>query len=226
MDPIVDLGMIVLPVAVAAGFIALDRRAGGRGNQVLAAVVGWMCAVSGVAVSGMLTRFDVRPPPFMLLLVAMLAVVTATVLSPVGRRFSTLPLWLLVGSQVFRLPLELVMHRAADIGLMPVQMSFSGRNFDILTGLLAVPVAWASTRARWGEIAAWAWNLLGTVLLVNVVAVAVLSTPIFHRWGTAPSELNTWVGYWPYVWLPTVLVANAAFTHAILWRRLLTRRRD
>ena len=79
------------------------------------------------------------PPPIMLLLVAMLLVVTATFFSRVGARFTTLPLWILVGSQVFRLPLELVMHRASDVGLMPVQMSFSGWNFDILSGLLAVP---------------------------------------------------------------------------------------
>jgi len=53
--------------------------------------------------------------------------------SSIGDRFARgLPLTYLVGFQVFRFPLELAMHRAYVEGVMPVQMSYSGRNFDIV----------------------------------------------------------------------------------------------
>ena len=48
---------------------------------------------------------------------------------------------MLVGVQGFRLPLELAMHRMYERGIMPVQMSYSGLNYDILTGIRALVVA-------------------------------------------------------------------------------------
>ncbi|MDX1982954.1 MAG: hypothetical protein SFV51_21975 [Bryobacteraceae bacterium] len=48
------------------------------------------------------------------------------------------------------LPLELVMHHAAAEGRMPVQMSYSGWNFDIVTGITAIPVASTPVFAAFG----------------------------------------------------------------------------
>lgn len=78
----------------------------------------------------------------MLLFPLMLCVALGLGVSPVGRRLATgLPLWILVAAQSFRPPLELLMHQAYESGLMPVQMSYSALNFDILTGASAVVVA-------------------------------------------------------------------------------------
>jgi hypothetical protein len=46
-----------------------------------------------------------------------------------------MPLLTLVGLQSFRLPLQLALHRAAEQGIIPVQLSYSGYNFDIVTGM-------------------------------------------------------------------------------------------
>src|SRR5690348_17101392 len=84
----------------------------------------------GIAATGVLARFDARPPPFVILVVAILALGVALAFSSLGRALATgLPLVALVGFQGFRLPLELVMHRAADEGVMPAEMSFGGYNF-------------------------------------------------------------------------------------------------
>ena len=40
----------------------------------------------------------------------------------------------LVGVQAFRLPLELLMHRAGGLGIMPPELSYGGYNYDIVTG--------------------------------------------------------------------------------------------
>jgi hypothetical protein len=133
-----------------------------------------------------------------------------------------LPLWALVGYQVFRLPLELVMHRAYEEGLLPQQMTYSGRNFDIVSGITAGLLgAWLLWRPapRW-VIAAW--NALGLALLVNVVTIAILSTPVFAAFG--PDRLNTLVTYPPFVWLPAVLVVAAFAGHVLVWRWLREQR--
>ena len=49
--------------------------------------------------------------------------------------------------------------------------------------------------------------MLGSVLLVNIVAIAIASTPRFAWFGT--EQMNTFVAYPPFVWLPAIVVAAA-----------------
>jgi hypothetical protein len=139
--------------------------------------------------------------------------------SPVGTRLVRgLPLWVLVGFQVFRFPLELLMHEAHVEGVMPVQMSYSGQNYDIVTGISAALLGWWLAR---GGVPRWivtAWNVIGFALLLNVVTVAILSTPIFRWFGD--DQVNTFVTYPPFVWLPAVLVTAALTGHILVWRKL------
>jgi len=101
---------------------------------------------------------------------------------------------------------------------MPVQMSYSGRNFDIVTGITALVVAAA---LRWGLAPRWlagAWNVLGLALLLNIVTIAILSTPRFAFFGQ--DRLNVWVTYPPFVWLPAVMVLAALAGHLLVFRAL------
>lgn len=189
-------------------------------GTALAAVV-WMALSWGLAARGVLRHWDAVPPPFGVFLaaVALLGVVLAC--SGLGQRLAVgLPLAALVGVQVFRLPLELLMHRAAIDGIMPIQMSYSGRNYDILTGIGAGLLGMALLGWRVPRWVVWVWNLTGLALLVNVVAVAVVSTPIFRWFGG--ERLNIWVTYPPFVWLPAVMVLMAWAGHLVIARALLS----
>ena len=65
--------------------------------------------------------------------------------------------------------------------------------------------ATAADARRAGMIAAW--NVLGFALLINIVVVAILSTPTFAFFGA--DQLNTFVTDVPFVWLPAVMVSAA-----------------
>ena len=66
-----------------------------------------------------------------------------------------------------------------------------------------------------------AWNVLGFVLLANIVTIAVLSTPVpFRRFTEGPANLLP--GLLPYVWLPSFLVQLALAGHLLVFRRLVT----
>ena len=114
------------------------------------------------------------------------------------------------------------MHRAVTEGIMPVQMSYSGWNYDIVTGASALVVAYLLRRTESRGLL-MAWNLLGTILLAVIIGVAVASTPFLHAFGTAPAQLNTFVTFAPFVWLPLILVPAALFGHLLVWRRLFGR---
>jgi hypothetical protein len=227
---VVLVGFVALPVLVAAAFVAADAWAGRRLGEppgslrrrtalVATAVVAWLALTWAVAASGVLRRFDTVPPPFAFFLLAIVALGIGVPMSPIGTRLVRgLPAWALIGSQVFRFPLELVMHQAAVEGVMPPQMSYSGLNFDIVTGITAGLLAPWLARGGVPRAVVAGWNLLGFALLVNVVTVAILSTPLFLVFG--PERVNVFVTYPPYVWLPAVLVVAALMGHVLVWRWL------
>ena len=101
---------------------------------------------------------------------------------------------------------------------MPVQMSYSGLNFDIVTGSTAAMLA---VTMAVQPVPLWivtAWNWLGLGLLINIMTVALLSTPTFARFGQ--DRLNVWVFYMPYVLLPAVMVLAALAGHLVVFRAL------
>jgi len=193
----------------------------------VAAVLGiWAAVCLGLAELGVFARFDGRPPPpFALLLVSTIAATVSFGRSRFGERLARgLPLWLLVAAQCFRLPLELVMHRAASAGTMPVEMSFSGYNFDILSGSTALLLAIGLAKGQLGQKAAKIWNVCGLLLLINILVIAVLATPLFHAFG--PRHLNLWVADAPFVLLPVILVPAALLGHLLIFHKLAQLERE
>ena len=172
-----------------------------------------------LAATGVLRNWAATPPPIapVLLVTLVLTIVLARRSPGVNAGFATL-----IGVQAFRLPLELLMHKAAADGLMPRQMTFPAGNFDIATGITALPVAWLAARDQAPRWLLVAWNAMGSALLAIIIGMAVASTPVFHAFG--PEHLNTWIADAPYIWLPGVLVPTALFGHIVIFRKLRRRR--
>jgi hypothetical protein len=224
-------GFIVITIALAVAIVGNVYLAG-RGLResatrtwlftgvAIAGLAAWMTMTWVVAASGVIADFSRRPPPLGVMMAIVLTVSFAIAYTRYGTRFvAGLPLWMLIAGQAFRLPLELLMHRAAAEGVMPPQMTFTGWNFDIVTGATAIPVAWWLARGhRHGRTIAVIWNVVGTLLLANVLVIALISTPLVAAFGDA--RLNVWVAYPPYVWLPTMMVVCALTGHLVIYRKL------
>lgn len=218
------LAVLVASLHVLLYSIAVERLGGRRliaRMQARSALLAWMMIFATLAEAGVLARFEAKPPPLLLALVGTFAITTALALSKVGESFARgLPIGWLVLVQSFRLPLEWFMNQAALEAVMPVEMSYHGYNYDIVTGVTAVVVGALALKGKAPRALLYAWNVLGAVLLAVVVTVAVLATPIFHKFGEDPAHLSTFVTQLPYVWLPTVLVAAALFGHVVIFRSL------
>ena len=211
-------------LAVAGGVAAGVRAVAGRAAawRVTVALALWLAATGAVAASGVLARFDARPPRLLLLVVPAL-------LFPLWLAFSgatdrhlqvTPPAWL-VGAQLFRVGVEGLLWLLAVHAALAPEMTFHGRNFDIVAGLTAPLAAWACFGGRrWRPRLAVAWNVLGLLLLLNVVTVGLLSAPTpFRRLITDPP--NTIVVRFPTVWLVSLLVPLAFTLHALSLRQPL-----
>jgi len=222
--------LIALVALLSLAFILAVRRTGeaaeskrilSRWTMVAVILVAvWLGVSALLAESGLLREFDRRPPPFLLFALGFSLATAVVAFSPLGARLVRgANLGFLIGFQSFRIPVELWLHRLYQEGVVPVQMTYAGRNFDIVSGLLALALfLWAMKRRppRW---AVWMFNIIGLALLVNIVVIAMLSAPTpLRRFFNEPA--NTFVADVPYVWLPAFLVQAAWFGHLLVFRWL------
>ncbi len=222
---VVRLGMGLVAVLVMAFLLCGCANAGLKDRKHLAIFAlggwSWMALTGTIAASGALTHWERLPPPMVPLALLSMGGAVALSRSATGACLAKgLPLAALVGFQAFRFPLELLMHQAAAEGTMPAQMSFGagGCNYDVLTGLSAIVVSVLAAQGKASRTLLHVWNYMGLALLAAIVVVAVISTPTFAAFG--PTRLNTWIAYFPFVLLITVMVPAALLGHLLVLRRL------
>lgn len=175
-----------------------------------------------LAHSGVLDPYDPLPAPALVLLLGLTLLTSAAALSPLGARLAAeVPLGAVVGLQAFRVPVELLLHRLYVEGAVPIQMTFSGRNFDVISGASGLVLGiWFASGRQAPRGVVLAWNVLGLALLANIVGIAILSTPVpFRSFVEGPANLLP--STFPYIWLPSFLVQVALGCHLLVFRQLL-----
>jgi hypothetical protein len=219
---------LLLPTILAAlrgvRSSAKDQATPISSRTVLLGLAIWMTLTAAAALSGFTARWELRPPPIMAVAFLGFALAVVFARGRLGEQIAMgVPVAALIAFQSFRFPLELLLHRAYTDGVMPIQMSFEGQNFDIVTGLLGLAIGgyFLAANKEVPHRLAWAFNIIGIGLLVNIVGVAIASMPIFAAFG--PDAVNLWVAQFPFVWLPAVFVTFALFGHIVLTRRLLAK---
>lgn len=180
----------------------------------------WVLLLGVLALRGFFTEWLKIPPRIGLAVALPLPVVLWIAFSRKGSELlRLLPAHWVIYLQSFRIVVEIALWLAVRDGALPVQLSFEGRNFDIFTGLLAVPVGYycyvKKSAPSW---VALLYNIGGLLLLVNVLVIAVLSMPtplrVFHN-----EPANTLLAYFPYIYLPGVLVPLAYTLHIFSLRQ-------
>lgn len=132
------------------------------------------------------------------------------------------PLWLLLGTQCFRIVVELFLHQLWLAGLIPKMLTFEGANVDIFIGASAPLIAWLATRGHSGLKPALIWNWVGLLVLANVVVRAVLTAPgPLNRLHTeVPNQM---IGTFPFMYVPGFFVPLAVVLHLLAIRALRTK---
>ena len=186
----------------------------------------WILLLGALSLGGFFADFSRLPPRLPLALLIPLLVVLRVVSTKGGQELlkHVPPQWIIY-LQTFRIVVEIVLWLGVLRGLLPVQMSLEGRNFDILSGLLAIPVGYyCFVKMTWPAWVVLLYNIAGLLLLLNVVAIAVLSMPtpfrVFHN-----EPANTLVVQFPFIFLPGVLVPLAYTLHIFSLRQWAMARR-
>ena len=91
----------------------------------------------------------------------------------------------------------------------------------IVTGIVALALA---PLARKHIAAAWVANVIGILLLVNVMRVVAFSSPFPFAWKVHPPLQLAY--HLPYAWIVVICVAGAVLGHVVLTRALLAGRQS
>ena len=211
------VSLVVFFLCIVAGMAVLLAA---KSKPLGVGVLVWLAFTGLAGWLGLVRDFQRLPPPMFVLLLAAMVLTIVTALSRVGSQLvaETGIVWL-VGMQAFRIAVEVFLDWARRADLVPVQMTFEGRNWDIASGVSAIAVAWLAAKMRVQRWLILVWNCIGLVLLLNIVVIASLSMPTpLRRFHNEPA--NSFVAYFPYIWLPTFLVQVALFGHLLVFRWL------
>lgn len=174
----------------------------------------WLSFLSLVSLSGFFSNFSGFPPRIgIVLIVPLITILILTFSRNINSLLKVIPPQSILYLQSFRVIVELLLWLLFIQNILPVQMTFEGQNWDILVGLTAPVVAYFSfVRRSWPRVVVILWNVLGLLLLANIVIIAMLSMPtIFRVFMNDPA--NTIVAQFPFIWLPGVLVPIAYSMH-------------
>jgi hypothetical protein len=221
------VGSIGGMMAVAVNLVAISSclPLSLRQRLMLAAIVGaWVGLTSGLGAAGLLAFAADQPVPLVgLLCAAPPLTIGALALGYPSVRHALLniPTHILIGLNSFRTLGALFLLLAA-VGRLSGPFPFSAGLGDVITGLLAMPLAIAV--ARGGALPRHAiagWNLFGALDLVAAVSLGLLSAK-----GSPLQLIHTGVGseamqQLPYCLVPTVLVPFYLITHGVIAAQLL-----
>lgn len=218
--------VFVLTTLLTIGFLFYAVRAirppGLSSNLLVFLLPFWMIVTAFLAMGGVYRQFDVLPPrAFIFGMLPALLVIATYFLFFRGRFIERLSLKALTILHIVRIPVEMVLLWLFQYGLVPQVMTFEGRNFDILSGLTAPVVFWLGFRGNTtNRPLLIVWNLAALALLANIVITALLSFPSpIQRFGF--EQPNVGVTYFPFIWLPAIIVPIVLFAHlASLWKLL------
>jgi hypothetical protein len=209
------LGTILFFASAAVILVTVTHR------KLFAGLAGAYFGIAGVAAaSGALNR--TKAGPLVLLVLFAIPLITAAI---AWRRPSThtamfsIPLTTLIGLNVIRAEGAFFLFLAAG-GRLAGPFPYSAGWGDIITGVLALPLAWAVSRGKASGPMVAAWNVFGTLDLLIAVTLGVLSAQ-----GSPAELIHAGVGslaitQLPWAFVPTVLVPFFLITHAIIFAKL------
>jgi len=188
-------------------------------NGTLISLIGWAIVTSILSLSGILSDFSSFPPKIgIVLIIPLVTIIWLIRTKEVKEILMHTPPASIIWLQSFRIVVEILIWRLFVDNLAPIQMTFEGRNFDIISGLTALVVAYLVANKKISSPLVIIWNFACLALLVNIVVIAILSMPTpFRVFTNEPA--NTIVTKFPIVWLPAFLVPLAYGLHFLSLRQ-------
>lgn len=189
-----------------------------RNKRVLLLYVSWAGIIGMLSYNQFFQNADSMPPR---MLFALLPALGLTVVVYRIVKIHAIDIKWLIGVNVLRFPIELILFQLYEEGMIPQRMTFEGLNWDILSGISAVILMTMYFKHILSTKGVVIWNFVALLLLMAIICLAILSVP-------SPFQLfdfdqpNIAVLYYPFTWLPAVVVPIVLLSHLLIFKKLIT----
>lgn len=201
--------------------------ASNRSKKVIAFVIAWLLLQAVLGLSGFYQVTQSVPPRFVLLIGPGLIGAALLLLTKAGKSFAdTLNIRKLTLLHWIRIPVEFTLYFVYTAKLVPLVMTFEGNNYDIISGITAPIIYYlVFVTKKLNNTALLLWNFVCLALLVNILVIAILSaqTPFQQL---AFDQPNIGITFFPFVWLPSVVVPIVLTAHLAAIRQLIKSRKQ
>jgi hypothetical protein len=189
-----------------------------QANKIAISLFVWILVQGGLGWVGVYRDYtDLLPPAIFLFGVLPTVLAMGSLFfTRTGKAFARdLPREKLVYIHLIRVPVEFILLWLFMQNQIPEIMTFEGFNFDIIIGLTApLIIYFGYKKALLSRTILMFWNFLGLISLAVIFVMAILSSP-FPLQQLAFDQPNVGLLYFPFSWLPTIVVPLVIFCHLV-----------
>lgn len=213
------MGSAITFIFMTLLFLLLFYLATGRNKRVLFMSIIWIIVISLISYTGFFTTTDTSPPRFIIVILGNLFFI---IFSFKNLKNYILNFKLIMMIHSLRIVVEFGLYFLFLSKLVPKIMTFEGLNYDILSGIsaLIILVLHHYYKINLSKKMLLFWNFTGMLLLINIVAIAILSAPLPIQQFSF-EQPNIAVLYFPYILLPSFIVPVVFIAHILSIYQLL-----
>jgi hypothetical protein len=216
--PILHASFVIITLLTVLQFY----RATKQSKSFLIIVSIWMLIQLFIGLTNFYVDTTSLPPRFALLVFPPFLFIIILFVTKKGKAFiDSLDVKQLTLLHAIRIPVEITLYYLFMAKTIPQEMTFEGRNFDIIAGITAPFIYYFGyVKNNISKPILIAWNILCFGLLINIVVVAILSvkTP-FQQFGF--TQPNIAIAHFPFNWLACVIVPLVLLAHLVSLRKLV-----
>lgn len=200
-------------MATVVATVILFYLANGKPTKLIGLILIWTVLQSFLAYTGFYYDNLRFPPPVTLIIAPTLALIIYGLTGDRRKWFiknRNIKISTLLHS--VRIPVELILFFIYKDALVPQLMTFEGRNYDILAGITALIMYLLLRKGKANKRIMLLWNAVSLALVTFILINASLSIESpFQLF--AFDQPNRAVTMFPYILLPSVIVAIVIYTH-------------
>ena len=182
----------------------------------------WLIYLSILSYTEVLTNFSLPPRVPLLVILPLIAIMIFTLFKKTTSELLTITSvsWLIY-IQGFRIIVELIIWGMYREGIVPLETTFEGYNFDIVIGLTAVPLAYYARKEKISVLALMIWNIAGLLVLGNTVRFFLFSVYLPEFLGHSTSLVTVGFVKLPFLLIAGLFMPLAVYIHVLSIKQLL-----